>query len=356
MEIQGRDSNKRRTKIALGIAAAVVLALFTLQSSALIQWFGLERFGAVEKLRLGAYEGDVGVLQWIAQDKGFYRKAGLDVEIMGFASGKDAVAALRAGRVDVATASEFVVATRSFDETDLRILGGVSYYRNKGIVCRRDRGIAAPADLAGKRIGLTSPSGAEYSLYVFLALHGLGVKDVTIANLPPKSLADAVVAGEIDAAVTWQPHVQEIESRLGGGGVSFTGNGFDTWLLLVSGRDRLPALGDAAAKLMTAMVMAEEWVHEHPEEAKQYLAQRFGLERGYVDALWDNMHLAVTLPQELLVAMAGQARWLAQRSGRGADSIPDYADFMSPQALKAAKPAAVTLFSRSVRNPAPTLP
>lgn len=355
MENQGKRLTPGGIRLVFGAMAAVALALFALQSSALISWFGLERFGTVEKLRLGAYEGDVGALQWIAQEQGFYRKAGLDVDIKGFASGKEAAEALRAGQVDVATASEYVVATRSFDEADLRILGSVAYYGNKGIVGRRDRGVGAPADLKGKRIGVTSPSGAEYSLYVFLALQGLGVGDVTLVNMPPKRLAEAVSAGEIDAVATWQPHVQKVESRLGSGGVTFSGNGFDTWLLLVTRRDSLPALGDAARKLMKAMVMAEEWAHAHPEEAKQYLATRFKLERGYVDALWGNMHLDVTLPQELLVAMDGQARWLAQRNGRGNDSIPNYADFMSPEGLRAAKPSAVTLFSRSTQSAAPTL-
>lgn len=355
MAIAGKSLSKGRTRIVLGVVAALALTLFALQSSALIEWFGLERFSQPEKLRLAAYDGDVGALQWIAQEKGFYRRAGLDVEIGGYASGKEAAEALRAGRVDVATASEFVVASRSFEETDLRILGGISYYRNKGIVGRRDRGIAAPGDLRGKRIGLTSPSGAEYSLYVFLALHGLGVKDVSIVNLPPKRLGEALAAGDIDAAVTWQPHVQEIESLLGSGGITFSGSGFDTWLLLLTRRDNQPALGSAARKLMKAMVMAEEWVQSHPEEAKQYLMTRFRLERGYVDALWGNMHLEVALPQELLVAMDGQARWLARRSGRSEDGIPNYAAFMSPEGLMAAKPSAVTLFSRSTQNNTPPL-
>lgn len=335
-------------RFVIGILAAAALALFALQSSALIEWLGLERFGKTETLRLGAYDGDVGALEWIAQDQGFFRKVGLAVEIKGYPSGKEAADALRAGQVDVATASEFVAAARSFGEADLRILGSIAYYRNKGIVGRRDRGIAVPADLKGKRIGVTSPSGAEYSLYVFLALHGLGGKDVAVVSLPPKRLGEALAAGDIDAAITWQPHVQEIEAKLGDGGVSFRGDGFDTWLLLLTRRDSA-ALGRPTRKLMQALVLAEEWAQAHPEEARQYLATRFKLERAYIDALWANMQLEVTLPQELLVAMAGQARWLARSNGRGEDSIPNYAEFMRTDELKAAKPSAVTLFSRSGR-------
>lgn len=343
---------KGRIRIVTGTIAAFVLALFALQSSALIDWLGLSGFDRTETLRLGAYEGDVGALEWIAQDQGFYRKVGLAVELKGFASGKDAAEALRKGEVDVTTASEFVVASRSFTEPDLRVLGSIAYYSNKGIVARRDRGIATPADLQGKRIAVTSPSGAEYSLYVFLALHGLGAKDVTLVKLSPQRIIEAMATGEVDAAITWQPHVATIEAKLGDRGITFGGDGFDTWLLLVTRAGSQPVLGRAGRKLMRAMVLAEEWAQEHPAEARRYIAGRFNLDDAYVAALWKNMQLEVTLPQELLIAMDGQARWLARSSGRGEQAIPNYADFIRADELRSANPSAVTLLSKAKRTDA----
>ena len=335
-----------RTRIVLGVVAAGVLALFTLQSSALIEWLGFRSFGKVEQIRLAAYEGDVGALEWIAQDMGFYQQVGLNVDLKGYASGKDAADALDAGLVDVATASEYVVATKSFAQPDLRILGSISYYRNKSIVARGDRGIAVTADLKGKRIGVTSPSGAEYSLYVFLALQGLSDKDVTIVNLPPKQLVDAVTSGDIDAAITWQPHAREIEQRLGATAVTFHGDGFDTYLLLVTKQKRAPAK-DVSERLLKAMVLAGDWVAAHPEDAKRYIATRFKLEPAYVSALWPSMPLEVTLPQELLVAMDGEARWLAKKNPGAGSVIPNYAGFIDAGPLKAVRPSAVTLYTEA---------
>lgn len=331
---------KRYVKFSLGLAIVGSLALFALQPAAFMRWIGC--CAPADSIRVAAYEGDVGALQWIAQEQGFYNKVGLTVDMRGFQSGKEAADALRAGEVDVATASEYVVASQSFTEPDLRVLGSISFYRNKGVVGRRDRGIEQPADLKGKRIGVTSPSGAEYSLNVFLALHGLTVGDVVTVNLSPQQIVGAMATGEIDAAITWQPHVQTIEAQLGANGVSFQGDGLDVYLLLVTRQDLLAANSKAITKLFRALVLAEEWVRTHPDEARRFLSDRFRIEPSYVDAQWRRMQLAVTLPQELLTAMDNEARWLTERNGRKG-AIPNYSLFVRPDELLSAKPSAVTL-------------
>lgn len=303
----------------------------------------------VEHLRLGAYEGDVGALEWIAKDKGFFDRLGLNVEIKGFNSGKAATDALKAGQVDVATASEFVFAALSLSDPEWRILGNICHYRNKAVIGRRDRGIATPADLKGKRVGVTMPSGAEYSLHVFLALQGLTTRDITPVGLNPKELVDAIAGGTVDAAITWQPHVQAIEKRLGRTGVTFPGDSYDIFLLLLARQEAAATMDSAIRKLLGGLLLAEEWVLANPEEAKRYMATRFKLDTAYVDNLWPHMRLTVDFPQELMTALDGEASWLLKRQGTTAavgSAIPNYGGFILPGPLKAIRPQAVTVFAR----------
>lgn len=322
------------------VAAALLAAIAFRDSGPLAQ----RTPDRLESLRLGAYDGDVGALQWIAHDKGFFRQAGLDVTILGYPSGNHAVNAMRAGEVDVATAADLVVAKRSFDEPDLRILADICRYWNKGLIGRRDRGIAAPADLKGKRIAVPATSSAEHNLIVFLALQGLSPDDVTIMDLPPAKLVEAIAAGTVDAALVWQPHVLAIERRLGDNAVTLMDGGTEAHLLLVTSSAYLPDHADTMTRLMRAMLMAERWVAANPKDAKAYLVSRFALEPDYVELLWPRMQFTVSLPQEILAAMDNSARWIAKGTGRQA--IPDFSETIHAAPLSSVAPSMVHVFTK----------
>lgn len=296
----------------------------------------------IDTLRLGAYDGDVGALEWIAFDKGFFRQVGLDVAITGYPSGNAAIEAMRTGAVDVATAADLVVAKRSFDEPDLRIFADICRYWNKGLVARKDRGIAAVTDLKGKRIGVPATSTAEYNLAVVLALQGLSANDVTIVDLPPVKLVEAIVAGTIDAALIWEPHVMAINRQLGDNAVRLMDGGTEAHLLLVGTQGYLSSHTAATRKLLQGLLFAEAWSREHPQEAKAYLRNRFSLEAEYLDTLWPRMNLAVSLPQEILAAMDSEARWMAQ--AKPGAKLPDFTRTVDPSPLMAMKPSAVQIF------------
>ncbi|MBF0373525.1 MAG: NrtA/SsuA/CpmA family ABC transporter substrate-binding protein [Alphaproteobacteria bacterium] len=298
----------------------------------------------VEALRLGAYEGDVGALEWIAKDKGFFQKVGLDVTLVGFPSGNAAVNAMRAGQVEVATAADLVVAKRSFDEPDLRILADICRYWNKGLIGRKDRGVATPADLKGKRIGVPATSSAEHNLVVFLALQGLSTDQVTMVDLPPAKLVEAMAAGTIDAALVWEPHVMAIKRQLGDNAVTLMDGGTEAHLLLVATEGWLATRGGVARKLLRAMIMAEDWVAQNRDEAKAYLTRRFALDPDHVEVLWPRMQLAVGLPQEILAAMDSEARWLAKSGNQ--TGTPDFSETVHTAALRAVKPSAVHVFTK----------
>lgn len=299
---------------------------------------------APETLRIGAYDGDVGALAWIAAEQGFFERVRLDVELKGYDTGKASVDALQAGAVDVATASEFVVADRSFAEPDLRILASISQYWNKGLIARRDHGIAGPADLRDKRIGVTFTSTAEHTLVVFLALHELTRDDARLVNLPPRQLVEGMESGALDAAITWQPHVDALERALADQAVQLLPRGSDAYLVTLTRADLTAAKAPAIERYLRALLLAEEWVRADPGRARDWLARRFSLEPAYVAKLWPDMKLAVTLPQEILEIMDGEARWLAKKNGRAA--APDFAHTLHAAPLAAAKPSAVTVFWR----------
>lgn len=199
-----------------------------------------------EAVTVAAYAGDTAALVWIAEDQGYFAANHLDVTLVPFEAGKLAADALLASEADIATTAEFVLVSQSFDHEDLRVLGAIATAMVNEVIARADRGIRLPADLRGKRIGVTRKSAGEFFLGRFLLLNGLSLEDVEVVDLSPSAIVDAITRGDIDAGLTWDPNVYEIKRKLGENAVSWPGqSGQDLYFILVGKEDWLRASCDS---------------------------------------------------------------------------------------------------------------
>ena len=83
-------------------------------------------------------------------------------------------------------------------------------YGADGLVVRNT--IASIKDL-GKTVAASAPGTAPYfTLAWFLKKNGLSVKDVTVVNLEPGPAAQAFIAGQNDAAVTYEPYLSSVRA------------------------------------------------------------------------------------------------------------------------------------------------
>jgi NitT/TauT family transport system substrate-binding protein len=68
-------------------------------------------------------------------------------------------------------------------------------------------------ELKGKTVAASAPGTAPYfTLAWFLKKNGLSVKDVTVVNLEPGPAAQAFVAGQNDAAMTYEPYLSTVRN------------------------------------------------------------------------------------------------------------------------------------------------
>ena len=174
-------------------------ALFVLPSTT---WF---RVWAAEpplvRIAHGAFNEKVLAL-WLAREQGFFRKHGVNVEIITIRTGGQTVAALASGDVQVAYTIPGSVLSGA--------VGGIDVAFFAGIVNRPDGDfVVAPSihraeDLKGKRVGVQSIGGGVWSLSM-LAMEHLGLEPtrdkITILVLGDQSvLTQAMATGRIDAA------------------------------------------------------------------------------------------------------------------------------------------------------------
>jgi taurine transport system substrate-binding protein len=81
---------------------------------------------------------------------------------------------------------------------------------NEALVVRDDAHINTIAELRGKRIGTPFASTAHYSLLAALSQNGLSPNDVQLIDLQPQALLAAWERGDIDAAYTWLPTLNDL--------------------------------------------------------------------------------------------------------------------------------------------------
>jgi NitT/TauT family transport system substrate-binding protein len=81
-----------------------------------------------------------------------------------------------------------------------------------GMVVRNT--IGKISDLKGKTVAASSPGTAPFfTLAWMLKKNGLTVKDVTVVNLEPGPAAQAFVAGQNDAAMTYEPYLSTVRDK-----------------------------------------------------------------------------------------------------------------------------------------------
>jgi len=156
-------------------------------------------------------------LVWIAEEKGFLSRNGLDMVLRKYDTGAGALDGVLKGEADIGIGiAEFPLVGAVLHNQKFRVIGNVDEADFIYIVARKDRGIEKAGDLKGKRIGTTLGTVAQFHLGRFLNLNGLNIQDVNIVDIKtPEDWVNAVPNGDIDAIATAQPYAYRCKQLLG---------------------------------------------------------------------------------------------------------------------------------------------
>ncbi len=141
---------------------------------------------------------------FLAKEKGFFEKNGIDVELSiveGLAERKQALAS---GKIDgMATALDVQVslAASSIPVQVVWLLD--DSYGGDGILVKN--GINDVKDLKGKKVAFEVGSTSHMLALTALKQGGLTEKDVEVVQMSAGDAGAAFAAGKVDAAVTWEP-------------------------------------------------------------------------------------------------------------------------------------------------------
>ena len=148
----------------------------------------------------------------LAKEAGIFKKNGIDATItkipqatrhLAIASGAIQCAATTVETWIVWNANG--VATRQLFQLD-------KSYGADGMVVRNS--IGSIKELKGRTVAASAPGTAPYfTLAWFLKKNGMTIKDVTVVNMEPGPAAQAFIAGQNDAAMTYEPFLGQVRAK-----------------------------------------------------------------------------------------------------------------------------------------------
>jgi NitT/TauT family transport system substrate-binding protein len=109
---------------------------------------------------------------WVAQEKGFFAKNGIDVQTVFIPGSPTLIASINTGDVQMAYTGGTATLGAAVGGLDMKIIAAFSNFVQTDLVVRPE--IKTAADLKGKRIGVTSIGGTGW-MSAMLALEQIGI-------------------------------------------------------------------------------------------------------------------------------------------------------------------------------------
>jgi NitT/TauT family transport system substrate-binding protein len=300
--------------------------------------------GRLEELSFGTAPVFSSLLFVVSEERGLFAQNGLQLHMKEYEYGALALEHLMKGDVEMAVAADFAFVSKSFQRDDLRIVASVGTSASEEIVARKDSNIGQIYDLKGKRIGVSLNTSSEFTLMRFLLFNGIMLEEVTLVDLRPALLVEAVANGEVDAVILWDIWVHEAKKRLGALAINWPARiGQDFYWLVVTTRELIETKPAAVERFLRAIVQAERFVKLNKAEARTIVTRRWSRQPAYVDYAWERSKFNVSLDQGLLTAMAIEADWRMQSRHDSGMSAPNYFGFIYMDALDRVKPGANTI-------------
>jgi NitT/TauT family transport system substrate-binding protein len=305
--------------------------------------------GPVDSVTIGTVLQEGTIPIFIAEDQNFFAQNGLNVVLKYYDTGAQAVSGMLKNEVDIATtASDYVLANQVLNKEQIQTISSLGKLDYVVVIGRRDRGITAISQLAGKRIGIIRGTSTEFFLGRFLTVNGLDLKDVTLVNLPSlPQMTDAIIRGDVDAITSASPNSDDAVSKLGTNAVSFPAQGGQMiYLLAICKKGWISEHPDRVVRFLKATDQAEEFILRQPEDAKALATKRLNLTNEEVSRIWARNQFALSLDQALILAMEDEARWTIANNLTNEKTVPNFLDYIYADGLRAVKPDAVRIIGK----------
>lgn len=218
---------------------------------------------------------------FLAVQKGWFREAGLNVEVLDGKGSGATIQQVAANKIDVGFAQLGAMAPAIGNGLPVTSVMGFIRAGDNGLLVPANAGYRTLADLRGKKIAVPNGSATSVFLDAFLKGGGLTRRDLQVVNVDSQAMVSTYTAGQVDAALStvafFAPIVSEVRPSTGilfsDVGLRIPGYG------LVVHRESVDKRADMLSKVVAVQKRTWDYIFGGREEeaVDAIMAQRAGL-------------------------------------------------------------------------------
>lgn len=210
------------------------------------------------KLNVATTPIDLGAEALFAADQGFFKKAGLDVDVTVLTSGSAVAAAVAGGSADIGQANLVALASAHASGLPFVVVAPAGYYTSKTptteLIVADGSTVRSAKDLNGKTVAVVALRDiTQVGASSWLAQNGADLASVKFVEVPQPAVCAALTSGRAEAGVVSEPYL------------SFA---------VANGCRVLAACHDSIAKdfLVGAWFGMSSWAQAHPDAVRRFRA------------------------------------------------------------------------------------
>lgn len=149
----------------------------------------------------------IGYGQWhVAEAKEMLADKGIELELIELKSDSEQSAAFASGRIDVDNIASHTALLLKAQGIGLKIVMVEDNATTADALLAAD-GVTAITDLRGKKVAYEQGATSDLLLHAALKANNMTLQDIQAVPMPAADAGAALIAGQVDAAVTYEPYI-----------------------------------------------------------------------------------------------------------------------------------------------------
>lgn len=284
---------------------------------------------------------------YVAQEKGFFKDLGLDLEIKVFDTVAQSFPAFTAGQLDGAAPVTSEAVTLASRGVDFRIVTVEDTSLGADVVMARNS-IGSIQDFKGKKIAVELGGIGHFFVLQVLAEAGLSEKDVTLVNTPPDAAAAAFQTGSIEIAYSYSPFSDKAIAAQKDGRVIYSSKQMPTAIadIYLFSTKFIEANPKAVAAFVEGNFKGLDFLKTNRQEGLAIAAKKLKITPDELDKQLQGIQMPDLKANIDMLGNPGSAAYLLKPMTQLAEflkaqgkiqSAPDLSKFLDPQFVKAVK-------------------